>query len=120
MWDTIHSFDRWSVEVNLRVNDEQWVARIEDVIVNTDTVEILLQERLEEHVFFLKSSLLLLNSKLIEEDLVVSLVEVIKKLELVVLGLLHTFNLLDVDVWNLFHLDLVTLIEWENLLFFGL
>ena len=119
MWYSVHSLDWWSVKINFGVDNQQWIAGVKDVIVDTNTVKILLEERLEEHILFFESCLLLFNSKLIEKDFVVSLVEVIKELELIVLGFLHAFNLLDVYVWNLFHLNFVTLIERKDLFLFG-
>ena len=120
MWNSIHSFDWWSVKIDFRVNDQQWIAGVKNVIVDTDTVKILLEERLEEHVLFLESCFLLFNGKLIKKNLIVSLVEVIKKLKLIVLGFLHALDLLNINIWNLFHLDFVTLVEWKNLLFLSL
>ena len=119
MWYSVHSLDWWSVKINFGVDNQQWIAGIKNIIVDTHAVKILLEERLEEHILFFESCLLLFNSKLIEKDFVVSLVEVIKELELIVLGFLHAFNLLDVYVWNLFHLNFVTLIERKDLFLFG-
>ena len=120
MWNTIHSFDWWSVKIDFGVNDQQWIAGVKNVIVDTDTIKILLEERLEEHVLFFECGFLLFDGKLVEENLIVSLVEVIKKLELIVLGFLHSLDLLNINIWNLFHLDFITLVEWKNLLFLSL
>ena len=115
----VHSLHRWSIQVDLRVNDEKWVIGVDDIVVDTYTIEILLQQRLEEHVLFLEGGLLLLDSKLVEKDFVVSLVEVVQELELVVGVLFHSIDLLDWDIWSLFKGDFVTLVEWKYLLLFG-
>jgi len=57
----IHSFNRWSVKIDLGVDNEERIVGIDDIIIDTNTIKILLQERLEEHVFFLECGLLLFN-----------------------------------------------------------
>jgi hypothetical protein len=69
------SDDGRSVESKLVVDNQEWVAVVNNIVVNTNTIEVLLQEVLEEGVFLLESGLLLLDGELIEEDLVVALVE---------------------------------------------
>jgi len=111
MWDSVHSLNWRSVKIDFRVYNQQWVAGVKNVIVNTYTVKILFEERLKEHVLFFKRGLLLFDGKLVKENFIVSLVEVIKQLELIVLSFLHSFDLFDVNIWNLFHLNLITLVE---------
>jgi len=108
---TLCLFNWRPVKVNLRVDNEKRVVSVDDIVVDTDTIQVLFQQTLEEHILFLKSSLLFFNGKLIEEDFVVSFVEIIKKLEFVVLVLFDTFDLLDVDIGYLFKSNFVTLIE---------
>ena len=81
---TIFHDDRRPVEVDAVIDDEKRVVVVDDIVVDTDTIQVLLQQVLEEEVLLLKSSLLLLDSKLIEVNLVVALVEVVKLLEFVV------------------------------------
>ena len=114
---SIHSFNRWSVKIDLGVDDEERVVGVDDIVVHTDTIKVLLQEGLEEHVLFLKSCLLLLNCQLVKEYLVVSFVEVVQQLEFIVSVLLHTFNLFNVDVRNFLKCNLITLVEWQNFFF---
>ena len=117
----VHSFDRRSIEIDLRVDYKQRVIGVEHIIVDADSVEILLEETLEEHILFLKSSLLLLNRQFVQEHLVVSLIEVVEELELVVFLLLDSFDSLHCDVGDVFlHRDLLLLVEGEHLLFLGL
>ena len=62
---------------------------------------------------------MLLDGKLVEEDLVVSLVEVVQELELIVGILFHTVDLLNRDVWRLFKGYFVALIERKHFLLFS-
>lgn len=58
---TTVSNDGRPVEGELIVNDKKWVAVVDNVVVNTDTVEVLFQEILEESVFLFESGLLFLD-----------------------------------------------------------
>ena len=58
--------DDWgSVEVDLVVDDKKRVVGVDNVIVNTDTIQVLLKQVLEEQVFLLKSGLLLVDCQLV-------------------------------------------------------
>lgn len=46
----VHSLDGGSVQVDSVVDDEEGVVVVHDVVVHADSVEVLLEERLEEHV----------------------------------------------------------------------
>ena len=83
------------VKVDAVVDDEQRVIVVDDVVVHTDTIQVLLQQVLEEEVLLLKGGLLLLDGQLVKMDLVVALVEVVKLLELVVGVWIDTMDLLD-------------------------
>ena len=76
--------DGGPVEVDAVVDDEKRVVVVDDIVVDTDTIQVLLQQVLEEEVLLFESSLLLLDSELIEVDLVVAFVEVVELLEFVV------------------------------------
>ena len=104
--------DNWgSVQVDLVVDDQERVVRIHNVIVNGDTVQVLLKQVLEEKVLFLQSRLLLLDGQLVKVDFVEPLVEVVEHLELLESGgLVQTRNLLNVDV-GLIHRVRVALVE---------
>ena len=95
---TIFHDDRRPVEVDAVIDYEKRVVVVDDIVVDTDTIQVLLQQVFEEEVLFLESCLLLLDGKLIEVNLVVALVEVVKLLELVVGFLLDTEDLLDLQV----------------------
>ena len=79
--------------------------------LDTNTIKVLLQKTLEEHVLLFKCGFLLLNGKFVKQHFIVTLIKVVKKLELVVLSLLKAFNSLDVDLWNLLEGNLVGLVE---------
>lgn len=113
--------DNWgSVQVDLVVDDQERVVRIHNVIVNGDTVQVLLKQVLEEKVLFLKSRLLLLDGQLVKVDFVEPLVEVVEHLELLESGgLVQTRNLLNVDV-GLIHRVRVALVEGQHLLLLSL
>jgi hypothetical protein len=74
-WKSLH---RGAIKVDLVVYNEKRVVGIHDIVVDTDTIQVLLQKTLEEHVFLLQCSLLLINSKPIEENLVETFVELIE------------------------------------------
>lgn len=58
--------DDWgSVKVDLVVDDKKRVVGVDNVIVNTDTIQVLLKQVLEEQVFLLKSGLLLVDCQLV-------------------------------------------------------
>ena len=108
---TILSDNWWSVERDFVVHDEQRIIGVDNIVVDTNTVQVLLKQVLEELVFFLKCGLLLFNRKLVKKHLVKALVEVIESLKLIVcifINALYFFNPyigLDFDVR-------IRLIEW--------
>ena len=109
-----------SVQVDLVVDDQERVVSIHNVIVNGDTVQVLLQQILEEQVLFLQSRFLLLDRQLVKVDLVEPLVEVVEHLKLLESGgLVQTRNLLNVDV-GLIHSVRVALVEGQHLLLLSL
>ena len=108
--------DWWSVEVDSVVHNEQWVVVVDDIVVDTDSIQVLLEEVLEEEILLFEGSLLLLDGKLVKMNLVESLVEGVKHLELVVSVGIKTGNLLNID-FSLFHGIRIRLIEWEDLFF---
>ena len=57
--------NRRSVEINLVVDNQQWVVCIEHVVVDRHSIQVLLQQILEEEVFLLKRRLLFLNGQLV-------------------------------------------------------
>ena len=119
VWLTIHSLNRRSVQVDLGVDDQERIVRVEHIVIDADTIEVLLEKTLEEHVLLLESCLLLFDGELVKENLVVSLVEVVQKLELVVLALSQAIHLFDVDVRNLFGELITLLVEGKHFLFFS-
>jgi hypothetical protein len=111
--------DRGSVEVDLVVDDEEGIVRIEDVVVNRHAIQVLLEQVLEEQILLLEGGLLLLNSQLVQVDLVVPLVEVVQLFELVVGILVDSNNLLYVHL-SFDHAVGITLVEGEHLLLLSL
>jgi len=94
--------DDWrSVEIDTIVNNKQWIIVIDNIIIDTDSIQVLLKEVLEEQVLFLQSCFLFLDSKLIKMDLVVTFVEVVKHLELIVSIVSKTKNFLNISFWFL-------------------
>ena len=75
---------RGPIEVDAIIDHEQRVVVVNDIIVDTDTIQVLLQQVLKEEVLLLKCRLLFLDSELVKMDLVIALVEVIQLLEFVV------------------------------------
>jgi len=57
--------NRRSVEINLVVDNQQRVVCIEHVVVDRHSIQVLLQQILEEEVFLLKRRLLFLNGQLV-------------------------------------------------------
>ena len=57
--------NRRSVEINLVVDNEQGIVCIEHVVVDRHSIQVLLQQVLEEKVFLLKRRLLFLNGQLV-------------------------------------------------------
>jgi hypothetical protein len=90
--------DRWPVELQLVVDNQQRVGVVDNVIVDTHTVQVLLEQILEESVFLLKSGLLLFDGQLVKQDLVVTLVELVQVLELLVSFLVEALDLVDADL----------------------
>ena len=111
--------DRRPVEIDLVVNYEEGVVRIEHIVVNRHAIQVLLEQVLEEQILLLERSFLLLNSQLIQVDLVVPLVEVVQLLELIVGILINPDNLFDVH-FCFDHAVGITLVEGKYLLLFGL
>jgi hypothetical protein len=64
-WSHVHSFYRWSVQVDSVVYHKQRVIVVHDIIIDTDSIEVLFEETLEEHILLLQSRLLLVNGQLI-------------------------------------------------------
>ena len=111
--------DRWAVQVDTVVDHEQRVVVVDDVVVDTDTVEVLLEQVLEEKVLLLEGGLLLLDRKLVKVDLVVALVEVVELLVLVVGVRVNTDNLIDHLVRLLLGIR-IGLVERQDLLLLSL
>ena len=111
--------DGRTVEVDLVVNDQERVVGVEDIVVNGHTIQVLLEEVLEEQVLLLEGGLLLLNGELVKVDLVVTFVEIVELLELVVRFLVHAGNLLDAHL-GFDHAVRVGLVEGKYLFFLSL
>ena len=111
--------DRGSVEVDLVVDDEERVVRIENIVVNRHAIQVLLEQVLEEEILLLEGSFLLLNSQLVQVNLVVAFVEVVQLLELIVRIFVNSHNLLYVHL-SLNHAIRVTLVEGKHLLLLSL
>jgi hypothetical protein len=73
-----HLFDGEFLDIDFVVDDEKRIGISEDLIVEGDTIEILLEHSFKNLVFLLKLLLLLLNSDSIKLDFIISLVEVIQ------------------------------------------
>ena len=107
--------DHWGpVEVHAVIDHEQRVVVVNDIIVDTDTIQVLLQQVLKEEVLLLKCRLLFLDSELVKMDLVVALVEVIKLLEFVIGVRVDAENLFN-PLIRLFLCVWVRLVERQDL-----
>lgn len=126
VWSTVpgESLDGRAIEVDLVVNDKERIVGVHHVVVDADTIQVLLQQTLEEHVLLFQCGLLLVDSKPIKENLVESFVELIEKLELVILLLLEAFDPFNGDLREAFLGTSggirVTLIERQYLLLLSL
>jgi len=83
-----------SVEIDLVVDNEKWIVVVDHIVVDTHTVQVLLEQVLEEEIFLLKSRLLFLNRELVEVNLVEAFVEVVQHFELVLSFSGHTLDFL--------------------------
>ena len=90
----LHNHGR-SVQIDTVVDHQQRVVVVDNVVVHTDTIQVLLEQVLEEQVLLLESGLLLLDCQFIKVDLVITLVKVVKLLEFVVGVWVYAENLLD-------------------------
>lgn len=117
---TLHVFNRRSIKIDFWVNYQQWIVWIDNIVIYTNTIQVLLQKTFEKHIFFLKSSLLLFNRKLVKKNFVVSFVKIIKELEFVVSLLFKTFNFFYMNIRNFFESYLIALIERKNFFLFSL
>jgi hypothetical protein len=80
----INHLDLRSVQIDLVIHNEERVGLVHHVVIDRDTVQILSQQILDEHVLLVELFLLLLNGHFVEQHLVVAFVEVVEQLELVV------------------------------------
>jgi len=103
----VHFFDRRSVEVDFGVDNKERIVSVDDIIINTDTIKVLFEERFEKHVLFLQGCFLLFNGKLVKENLIKALIKVVHQLKLIVPAFFHSFNLFNVDIRHLLHGDFV-------------
>jgi len=110
---------RGPVEVDAVVDDQERVAVVDDVVVDGDTIQVLLQQVLEEEILLLEGGLLLLNRKLVQVDLVVTLVEVVERPELVVGVGVNAQDFLDGLIRFLLGVR-VALVERKNFFLFSL
>ena len=120
----VEAFDGRAIKVDLIVHNQERIVCIHHIVVHTHTIQVLLQQRLKEHVLFLQCGLLLLDGELVEQDLIETLVELIEQLELVVLLLLETLDPLNRNLGEAFLGTTsgvgVTLVEGKHLLLLGL
>jgi hypothetical protein len=58
-------YNRRSVEVDFVVDDEKRVVSVNDVVVNRNTIQVLLKKVFEEHILLIESGLLLLDCQLV-------------------------------------------------------
>ena len=107
------------VQVDTVVDDQERVIVVDNIVVDTDTVQVLLQQVLEEEVLLLEGRLLLLDGQLVQVNLVVALVKVVQLLELVVSVRVDTEDLFDHLVGLLLGIW-VRLIEGKHLLLLSL
>ena len=111
--------DGRSVQVHLVVDNEQRVVGVHHVVVNRHTVQVLFKQVLEEEVFLLESSLLLLDGQFVEVHLVDALVEVVQHFELLkCFFLVQARDFFDVNI-GLVHGVGVGLVERQDLFFLG-
>ena len=111
--------NRRTVQVHAVVNDQERVVVVDNIVVHTDTIQVLLEQVLEEEVLLLEGSLLLLDGQLVEVDFVVTLVEAVQLSELVIGVWVDTNDLLN-HLVRLFLGIWVRLVEWKHLFFLSL
>lgn len=126
VWCTIpgESLDGRAIKVDLVVNDKKRIVGIHHVVVDTDTIQILLKQTLEEHILLLQCGLLLVDGKSIEENLIKAFIELVEQLKLIILLFLETFDSFNGDLREAFLGTSggirVTLIERQDLLLLSL
>ena len=111
--------DRRSVQVHAVINDQERVVVVNNVVVHTDTIQVLLEQVLEEEVLLLEGCFLLLDGQLVEVDLVITLVKAIQLLELVIGVGINSDDFLNHLVRLLLGIR-VRLVEGKHLLFLSL
>ena len=74
----VEALDWGPVKVDLIVDDQKRVVCVHHIVVDTHTVQVLLEQRLKEHVLLLQRSLLFLDGKFVEEHLIEAFVELIE------------------------------------------
>jgi hypothetical protein len=112
--------DDWrTVERKLVVDHKKWVAVVDDIVVDRDTIEVLLEEVLEEGVFLLESGFLLLDGQLVKEHFVEAFVELVQVLEFAVGVPFKSLDPVDPNLRIAADI-LVGVVEWQNLFFLSL
>ena len=111
--------DRGSVKVDLVVDDQQGVVGVDHIVVDTHTIQVLLEQVLKEQVLLLKSGLLLVDGQLVQVDLVKAFVEVVQHLKFVVRVRVKTSDFLDAHVGVFCGIG-VRLVERKHFLLFSL
>ena len=116
----IEPLHRRPVQVDLVVDDQQRVARVHHVVVDADSVEVLLQQTLEEHVFFFERRLLLVDGHLVQKHFVVAFEEVVQRLELIVHSLVESVDLVQFVLRLVFYCVGLGLVKGQDFLSLGL
>ena len=112
---TIFWLDWETVELQSVVDHQKWVLVLQNIVIKTHTIEILLQERFEHRIVPLQRLFVLADGQFVQKHLVVPLVEVIQIGVLVVVFFFEEVELGFHFDWNLVDGDR-GLIERQNFL----
>jgi len=58
---SFHLLNRWSIQIDLGINNQQRVIAIQDIIINRHPIKVLFQQAFEKHIFFFQRGFLLFN-----------------------------------------------------------
>jgi hypothetical protein len=58
---SFHLLNRWSIQIDLGINNQQRVIAIQDIIINRHPIKILFQQAFKKQIFFFQRGFLLFN-----------------------------------------------------------
>ena len=105
-------------DVNFVVDDEKGVVVFQHIVIEGDSIQVLLEKRLKKVIVLLEGLLLLFNGQLIEQNLIVPLIEVLEVVVLFDLGRLEFVEVFPEVFGNLTVID-GAFVEGQNFFLLG-